>query len=541
MSEIATTGAPKSKDTAFFGHPRGLSTLFFTEMWERFSYYGMRAFLVLFLTASVEQGGIGWSDSYGSTIVGIYMSLVYLMSLPGGWIADRFLGQRKAVLLGGTLIMCGHISLAFPTHVAFYLGLGLIVLGTGLLKPNVSAMVGQLYGKEDVRRSAGYAIFYMGINVGAFAAPIVTGFLVQSDWFRAFLSDHGISPTSAWHFGFAAAAVCMFFGLIQYVLGWKYLGDVGMHPTVPEDPARARRDRKVLAAVLGVIFGVPIVLGILFATGATALTPKELGDGLSVVLILTAIVLFIVMYRVMAADDDEKKRVVAMMVLFVGCLAFFALFDQASTTLTLFADNYSDNSVAGVSFPSSWWQFVNPAWILILSPFFGWMWLTLAKRKREPASASKFAIGMVFCAASFAVVLPSMGGVVHHQAFDMVAYPGATGFFQSAVSSHASHYLVSPHYLLWLYFFSTVAELFISPVGLSSMSKLAPQRMAGMVMGVWFLAISIGDYFAGRAESVSTSLGSPGFFGVMTVFSLAVAAGLFLATRPLTRLLGRKE
>jgi POT family proton-dependent oligopeptide transporter len=527
-------------DRGFFGHPRGLSTLFFTEMWERFSWYGMRAFLILYLIADRDKGGMGMDEVPAGVLFGIYTSLVYLMSLPGGWIADRFLGQRKSVLLGGIGIMCGHICLAIPATPAFYLGLYFIILGTGLLKPNVSAMVGQLYAQEDKRRSAGFAIFYMGINVGALIAPIIAGGLAQSDWWKGVIQGWGLDPNLSWHFGFGTAAVCMFLGLVQYVLGWHKLGDVGFHPTVPADPVRAARDRKLLVAVVAGCVGLPLVGAAVVAGGVVPIA--TMGDSLSIVLMLAAVGMFLVMYRGMARDTDEKRRIVAMIVLFVGCLAFFAIFEQAATTMDIFADQHTDNSFGGHGFPSSWWQFVNPAWILILSPIFSIAWLRLAQRDREPSSPKKFAFGMVGCGLSFALLLPTTSDAVHKQALDIAIIPGFAGIGgHTAMTLKGQAYLSSASFLLAFYFLQTVAELFISPVGLSSMSKLAPKRMAGMVMGVWFFAISIGEYLAGRASTVSVTLGWRGLFTSVTIGSFVVAVGLFLAAGPVRRMLGRSE
>ncbi len=230
-----------STDRAFFGHPRGLSTLFFSEMWERFSYYGMRGFLILYMTAAASTGGMGLDTATAAAVYGTYTSLVYLMSLPGGWVADRLIGQRRAVLVGGILIASGHFSLAFPAAATFYLGLLLIVLGTGLLKPNISVIVGQLYAPDDTRRDAGFSLFYMGINLGAFIGPLITGLLAQSDWFRTKLIGWGLDPNTAWHWAFGAAGVGMTLGLIQYVLGGRNLGEAGLAPATPPTPANKRR------------------------------------------------------------------------------------------------------------------------------------------------------------------------------------------------------------------------------------------------------------------------------------------------------------
>ncbi|HZA91741.1 MAG TPA: peptide MFS transporter, partial [Gemmatimonadales bacterium] len=275
-SAPVTPTPPAAGDTHFFGHPRGLATLFFTEMWERFSYYGMRALLILFMTAPVAAGGLGFDTAKAGPIYALYVSSVYLLSLPGGWIADRVLGLRRAVFVGGVIIMAGHICLAVPTMTTFYLGLVLIATGTGLLKPNVSVLVGKLYGSEDVRRDAGFSIFYMGINIGAFIAPLVTGWLAQSDAFKRILGSAGFAPESSWHWGFGAAAVGMFLGLVQYTVGGKHLSRDGLYPVRPADPAAAAKsDRQVRRVGLGVL-GVIVIGALLVMTGFVALDPESI-------------------------------------------------------------------------------------------------------------------------------------------------------------------------------------------------------------------------------------------------------------------------
>src|SRR5829696_7623944 len=257
------TEADRSLDTAFFGHPRGLSTLFFTEMWERFSYYGMRALLILFMTASAASGGLGFDTATAGAVYGLYTSMVYMTTLPGGWIADRLIGQRRAVLYGGIIIAAGHFCMAFSALSTFYLGLFLIVIGTGLLKGNVSVIVGQLYGKDDVRRDAGFSIFYMGINLGAFIAPLVCGYLGQR---------------VSWHVGFAAAGFGMLIGLIQYTLGSRNLGEAGMYPAPAESPQAAGRLRRNAIVVGGILAAVIAAFGIGAYTGAIPVTARQVAD-----------------------------------------------------------------------------------------------------------------------------------------------------------------------------------------------------------------------------------------------------------------------
>ena len=281
-----------ASDRAFFGHPRGLSVLFFTEFWERFSYYGMRALLILFMTAQVVNGGLGFDTAKAGIIYGAYTSLVYLMSVPGGWLADHFFGQRRAALYGGVVIMCGHIALAVPTLLGFYVGLGLVILGTGLLKPNVSTMVGQLYSAEDTRRDAGFSLYYMGINLGAFTSPFLTGWLAQSQGFRDVLGRFGLSPEHSWHWGFGLAAVGMFAGIVQYMMGWKYLGEAGLEPIeITASEARASRNRQ-LGIGLAFMAGTIGLVWWLSATGRIDITPALANRGFGTLLLIIVVAIF---------------------------------------------------------------------------------------------------------------------------------------------------------------------------------------------------------------------------------------------------------
>jgi POT family proton-dependent oligopeptide transporter len=494
----------KDPDRAFFGHPAGLSTLFFTEMWERFSYYGMRAFLIFYMTATVDAGGRGMSDVTAGLILGLYTSSVYLLSLPGGWVADRFLGQRKAVTLGGIGIMLGNLVLALPADGLFYPGLALAALGTGLLKPNVSTIVGQLYGQDDPRREAGFTIYYMGINIGAFFAPLACGFLAQTTTFQTFLADHGIAPTLCWKFAFGAVALGMFAGLVQYVLGQRRLGEAGATPTVPSDPVKADRDRKVLGAIIAGLVGI-VVLCVVFRD---SLTEDFLSNVFPICLLVIAIALFYGLYH-SARDTGERRRVIAMIPLFIGGIAFFGIFEQASSTLNLFAQRNTNPEFLGMTVPPSYYQSVNSVFIILLAPVFAWLWIALGRKKKEPSSVNKFGIGMVLIAVSFLVMLPTL-------------------------SAEASGERVSGGYLIALYFFYTCSELCISPVGLSSMSRLAPPRLAGMVMGTWFLATSIGNFIAGQAAGFSATRGHAFLFWTIIISSLIVGGCLF-AVAPVIR------
>ena len=487
------------------GHPLGLFLLFCVEMWERFSYYGIRALLFIYMTKELEVGGLGMSKTSAGSVMAVYLSSVYLLSLPGGWIADRFLGQRKAVTIGGLGIVLGNVLLAVPNDSLFFPGLALIALGTGLLKPNISTIVGQLYSPTDVRRDAGFTIYYMGINLGATVAPFVCGYLAQEPSFRAFLVSHDIDPTLCWHFGFAASAVGMIGGLIQFLLGQNALGTAGTHPTIPTDPARASRDRMVLGAIGGALLLILVLLVVV--APSKAVTVNTMGVGL----VVGSIALFFGLYH-SARDAKERRGVIAMIPLFLGAIGFFGIFEQASTTLSAFTEDLTRREFLGINIQASYYQSVNGLFIVLLAPAFAWMWVRLARANKEPSSVMKFAIGMVVLALSFVVMLPAKDATA--------ANPTSAGF------------------LIALYFLYTCSELFISPVGLSSMSKLAPTRLAGMVMGTWFLAASIGNYLAGRAAAVSDKWGYGFLFTFLIITSLVVAAALFVVAPMIKRMMG---
>jgi len=523
----------RDPDRAFFGHPRGLSTLFFTEMWERLSYYGARTLLLLYMIAEVSDGGRGMDKSSAGLVMALYMSSVYLLSLPGGWIADRFLGQRRAVTYGGLGIMVGNAMLAMPVDALFYPGLCVIALGTGLLKPNVSTIVGQLYAPDDVRRDAGYTIYYIGINIGAGIAPIICSFLAQSDTFKGWLSGAGIDPGMSWKFGFAAPAIGMLFGIVQYLGFYKWMGDAGLHPTIPDDPKKASADRTRLGIILGGMVG----LSVLAYIGSTqGLTKEAITDIFGIGLAIGAVVLFASLLKG-ARDADERKRITAMIPLFLGSIGFFGVFEQASTTLSDFAEHYVHREWLGFNIESGNYQSVNAIWIVLLAPVFAWLWVRLARAKKEPSSVSKFGIGMVLTAMSFVVLIPTVDAITELGGF--LGTIGKVPFAMDPLETYTEPTRVSATYLIAVYFFATLAELCISPVGLSSMNKLAPKRMAGMVMGTWFLGTSIGNYLAGRAAGFSEARGYGFLFYFLIIASLVIAAALFLVAPMIKRMQAR--
>ncbi len=511
---MATVTAPASgvTDRAFFGHPRGLSTLFFTEMWERFSYYGMRAILILFMTAPIAVGGLQFDVAKAGVIYGTYTALVYMLSLPGGWIADRFMGQRRATLYGGIVIMLGHISLAIPSISSFYLGLALVTIGTGLLKPNVSTMVGQLYGTDDVRRDAGFSLFYMGINVGAFLAPLACGWLAQSQEFKRILSSAGISPETSWHWGFGMAAVGMFFGLVQYMAGWKHLGSAGLEPVLPESNAARSRQKRMLVIGLAAVAVAGALLALLSITGLIRISAEGIGKAFGVILLLITVAFFVWMFTIAKWTPEERKRLYVVLVLFVAAAVFWSVFEQQGSTLNLFAQRNTDTTILGYRFPPSWFQSLNSLFIIILAPMFAWLWIRLGRR--NPSEMIKFTVGLVLVGLGFVVLIEAArlaeGGV-----------------------------RVSPLWLVVTYFLHTAGELCLSPVGMSAVTKLAPARIAGLTMGVWFLALSVGNYMGGRVAALYEGFSLPELFGSVAVYALLAALILALLIKPIQRMLRR--
>src|SRR5438477_6277099 len=348
-------------------------------MWERFSYYGMRALLILFMTAPIAAGGLGFETGVAGAVYGLYTSMVYMTSLPGGWIADRLIGQRRAVLYGGIIIACGHFSMAFPSMTTFYIGLTLIVIGTGLLKGNVGVIVGRLYGPNDARRDAGFSIFYMGINLGAFIAPLICGYLGQR---------------VSWHVGFGAAGVGMTLGLVQYVLGARTLGDAGLRPAQPVD----QKTKTIAAMVAGAL----LMLGILLFTGIVPVTAKQIADTAGAALLGGTIVFFGWLLLSSGWTPPERRRLYAIAILFIAATLFWSQFEQAGSTLNLFGDRATRTEVAGWVFPSSYYQSLQPLFIITFAPIFAWLWITLGSR--EPSSPTKFSVGLLCVGAGFAVV-----------------------------------------------------------------------------------------------------------------------------------------
>ena len=453
----------------FFGHPSGLSTLFFTEMWERFSYYGLRPLLVLFMSATIMNGGYGFDRTEASAIVGIYAAFVYLMSLPGGWIADRVLGLRRAIFIGACLISAGHISIGLSGlldvssgKIPFFLGLILIVLGTGLLKPNISAIVGDLYPEGGARRDAGFSIFYMGINLGSLIGQMVTGYLgEQVDW----------------HVGMGAAGVAMLLGLTWYGLRANAtLGPIGLQPSKHPDPAvQAKQVRTVKMTVYGMLAAIALLF-IAAATGGLELQASSIAEYMTYLMVAMAAGFFGFVFAFGSLTGDEKKRVAVIVVLFIFAAIFWSAFEQAPTSLNLFARDFTDRTVGSFEIPATWFQSVNPLMIIIFAPIFAGLWVGLAKRGGDLSSPAKFSLGLFLAGLGFVIMI----------------------FAANAVVASGGNTLVSPWWLVGSYFFQSIGELCLSPVGLSSMTKLSPRRYVSQMMGIWFLASALGNLIGGR-------------------------------------------
>jgi POT family proton-dependent oligopeptide transporter len=446
-SSPAVVALPREK------HPPGLFLLFGVEMWERFSYYGMRALLVLYLVDKAH-GGMGLSRAAAQRLYGWYGFLVYLLPVAGGYLADRFIGTRRAMLIGACIIASGHFCMAVAGDTTFYLGLGLIILGTGFFKSNVSTMVGQLYRQDDPRRDGGFTIFYMGINLGALIGPLVCGGLAAS-------------PRFGWHWGFGAAGVGMVIGLAMYlVLRARYLPGIGLPPA----PTTAA-ERAAPAAAL---------------------------------------------------SSHERQHVLALFVVFAFIIFFWAAFEQAGSSMNLFAAEHTRLTYGGFTIPAAWFQSVNPAVILICAPLFAALWLRLAKRGRDPSTPAKMAIGLALVGVGFLLLVAGA----------RLADAGA---------------LVSPSWLLGAYTLHTFGELCLSPIGLSLVSRLAPPKHASVFMGLWFVATALAEFVAGQLAAVTDRVargeafhlfgGQADFFFIFVVSSFAAALALAALTPWLRKLM----
>lgn len=455
---LTTEARPTERKGGFFGHPIGLAPLFFTELWERFSYYGMRSILILYMTSAAAQGGLGFDVKRAASLYGWYTMAVYLTALPGGWIADYLTGARLAVFIGGLIIACGHFSMVFHSTTFVFLGMGLIAIGTGLLKPNISVMVGKLYKENDPRRDAGFSIFYMGINIGALLAPFAVGYLAKGETFKRFLSAIGQDPTKSWHWGFAVAGVGMVLGLIVYLLSSRTLAGVG---------DKTPRSVKV----------------------------TDTGE------------------RAPALTANDWKRIGAILILFVFTILFWAAYEQKGASLNLFADKLVRTEIFGMSFPAPFLQSLTPLFVILLTPVFSLLWVRL--QERQPTSPVKFTLGLSLIGTAYLLMIPA----------SVLTASGRVSFL----------------WLVGLYFLEVCGEMCLSPVGLSTVTKLAPARFVGLMMGAWFLATAVGNKLAGYLSGffvVNDSWQLTKLYGGIAFGLLGAAVMLAILTPTIKKLIG---
>ena len=447
----------------FFGHPLGLRTLFFTELWERMSYYGMRGLLVLYMTIGViGNPGLGWSNIEANAIYGIYAGMVYFLALPGGWLADNLLGYQKAVLYGALIIMFGHFTLAIPLEQTFILGLALVAIGTGLLKPNISSIVGQLYSDDDERRDSGFTVFYMSINIGSMLGFAVCGYLGER---------------IGWHWGFGAAGIGMLLGVLQFIFFKDNLGEAGLYPN---SMSQERRQSLKFWTISTILFFLVIVLtGIL---GIWNVDPVFFAERFRDFLVVISFVYFGYLFFFAGLTSNEKKNVLMLLLLFVGAAAFWSGFDQSAGSLSIFTRDYVNLTFGSFQAPVSWTQFLNPLFVVMFAPFFAYLWIYLGKRNLNPNTPIKFAIGLIFMGLGFIVMLYAVE-------YALISAP------------------VGVQWLLLTYLLHTFGELVLSPVGLSAFSRYSPKKYLGQMMGLWFLASSLGGVLAGLLGGEATESG----------------------------------
>ena len=476
----------KIPQKGFFGHPKGLSTLFFTEFWERFSYYGMRAILLFYMYYEVTKGGLGIEHGTAESIMAVYGSLVYMSGIIGGWIADRLLGSVRTTFYGGILIMFGHIVLSFPGSLTgLFVSMFLIVIGTGLLKPNVSNIVGDLYTKEDYRRDSGFSIFYMGINMGALIAPLIVGTVGQSYNF---------------HFGFSLAAIGMFIGLIFFVVTkGKYLGPAGTNvpnPLTPEERSKVFKRFGIGAAVVILLGAITIPTGILTVDGFTMI--------ISIFGVVIPAIYFLVMYRNPKTTKVEQSRLLAYIPLFIAAIMFWAIQEQGSIILARYADQRTQLEFAGISIKASWFQSLDPLFIVMLAPVFAWLWVKLGKR--QPSTPKKFSIGLVFAGLSFLVmIIPAL--------------------------MNGTDTLVSPLWLVLSFFLVVLGELCLSPVGLSATTKLAPAAFSAQTMSLWFLSNASAQAINAQIVRLYSFDTEVLYFGVIGTIAIFLGLLLYVASK----------
>ncbi|MFC7440690.1 peptide MFS transporter [Laceyella putida] len=458
-TKLNQAGAPKASKKK---HPPGLYLLFFTEMWERFSYYGMRGLLIYYLTYEFINGGLGYSQAVASSIYGFFTGAVYFTPLVGGWLTDRFIGKRLAITIGGITMALGNFVLfAQQSKTALFIGLGLLIIGNGFFKPNISTLVGELYDEKDERRDAAFTIFYMGINLGALIAPLICGFLAE-DLFKT--TTNGVEHF-AYNYGFLAAAIGMVIGQILFnALGNRYLGDLGKKPNVQQ----VKQNKK------------------------TAINEP--------------------------LTKQEKHRTWAIVIITCFVVFFWAGFEQAGSSMALYTDQFIDKTIFGWEIPSSWFASVNPLFIILLAPLVSMLWVRLSKSKRGDWPVPiKMGLGMVLLGLGFIVLV----------------------FAVMQTGSDPKHIAVKANlmFIVVTYLFHTLGELFLSPIGLSMVSRIAPVKLASLLMGVWLASSGIANIVAGQLAALTSSLGYFEIFSAIGGLAIFFGLILILLTKPLNRMM----
>ncbi|MWA11558.1 peptide MFS transporter [Streptomyces sp. BA2] len=497
-----SAGTPGTEKT-FFGHPRGLATLFMTEMWERFSYYGMRALLVLYLVSGgadaatgSQGGGLAYTAATATAIYSVYVAMVYLMAMPGGWIGDRVWGARKTVAIASIVIVAGHVCLALPSSAMFFVGLALVAVGSGLLKANISTMVGQLYSDpKDLRRDGGFTIFYMGINLGAFAAPFAIGILGEK---------------VNWHLGFGLAAIGMALGAIQFMIGSRHLS--AESSKVP-NPLSADEKRGVIVKTLAAVAVIAAFYLLVSFTDVYRLTLNWALLPITVAGLLIPIAVLVKIKRDKELNTEEQTKMTAFIWFFVAAAIFWMIFDQGASTLSLFGDSHTSRDIFGWEMPNTLFQSLNPGFIMLLAPVFAALWIALARRNREPSTIVKFSFALVMAGASFFVFLVPMGT--------------ATGDTK-----------VTMWWLVLIFLMHTVAELCLSPVGLSLTTKMAPAKYASQMMGVFFLAVTAGDSVTGMLAIAGVDLNGRGMVALEATAAVLAGFSVYMARKKVSALMG---